>query len=61
MLVPVFGVTGGAFVLGETVSIIDIASLILILIAMAVVLIPKEKWRSIFYPAPKSAADSHLH
>lgn len=60
MLVPVFGVTGGAFVLGETVSIIDIASLILILIAMAVVLIPKEKWRSIFYPAPKSAAGSHL-
>ena len=60
MLVPVFGVTGGALVLGETVSIIDMASLILILIAMAVVLIPKEKWISIFYPAPKSAAGSHL-
>jgi len=48
MLVPVFGVTGGAFLLGEAVSNIDIAALILILIAMAVVLIPKEKWRSIF-------------
>ena len=50
MLVPVFGVTGGAFLLGEAVSNIDIAALILILIAMAVVLIPKEKWRSIFIP-----------
>jgi drug/metabolite transporter (DMT)-like permease len=46
MLVPVFGVTSGAFVLGEAVSIIDIAALILILMAMAVVLIPKGKWRS---------------
>ena len=54
MLVPVFGVTGGAFLLGEAVSNIDIAALILILIAMAVVLIPKEKWRSIFHPLTKS-------
>jgi drug/metabolite transporter (DMT)-like permease len=53
MLVPVFGVTGGAFVLGEAVSNMDIAALILILIAMAVVLIPKEKWRSISHPLPK--------
>ena len=57
MLVPVFGVTGGAFVLGEAVSIIDIAALILILIAMAVVLIPKDKWRSLFFPTPASNKD----
>ena len=40
MLVPVFGVTGGALILGEAVTIPDISALILILIAMVVVLSP---------------------
>ncbi len=40
MLVPVFGVTGGALVLGEAVTIPDVSALILILIAMVVVLSP---------------------
>jgi drug/metabolite transporter (DMT)-like permease len=40
MLVPVFGVTGGALVLGESVTIPDVSALILILIAMVVVLSP---------------------
>jgi drug/metabolite transporter (DMT)-like permease len=40
MLVPVFGVTGGALVLGESITIPDVSALILILIAMVVVLTP---------------------
>ena len=40
MLVPVFGVTGGALVLGESVTTPDVSALILILIAMVVVLSP---------------------
>ena len=48
MLVPVFGVTGGALVLGESVSMADISALILILIAMAVVLTPSFKIKDLF-------------
>ena len=48
MLVPVFGVTGGALVLGETVSVPDIAALFLILIAMVVVLTPNFRIKEIF-------------
>lgn len=48
MLVPVFGVTGGALVLGESVSMADISALILILIAMAVVLTPNFKIKDFF-------------
>ena len=48
MLVPVFGVTGGALVLGESVSVADISALFLILIAMAVVLTPNFKFSDFF-------------
>jgi drug/metabolite transporter (DMT)-like permease len=48
MLVPVFGVTGGALVLGESVAIADISALILILIAMAVVLTPNFNIKQLF-------------
>ena len=48
MLVPVFGVTGGALVLGESISVADISALFLILIAMAVVLTPNFKFRDFF-------------
>jgi drug/metabolite transporter (DMT)-like permease len=48
MLVPVFGVTGGALVLGESVTIPDISALILILIAMVVVLTPNFNIQQIF-------------
>ena len=40
MLVPVFGVTGGALVLGESVTLPDLSALMLILLAMFVVLTP---------------------
>ena len=48
MLVPVFGVTGGALVLGESVAIADISALILILIAMTVVLTPNFNIKQLF-------------
>jgi drug/metabolite transporter (DMT)-like permease len=48
MLVPVFGVTGGALVLGESISVADISALFLILIAMAVVLTPNSKLSDFF-------------
>ena len=48
MLVPVFGVTGGALVLGESISVADISALFLILIAIAVVLTPNFKFRDFF-------------
>jgi drug/metabolite transporter (DMT)-like permease len=48
MLVPVFGVTGGALVLGESVTIPDVSALILILIAMVVVLTPTFSIQQIF-------------
>ncbi|MCX7262192.1 MAG: DMT family transporter [Burkholderiales bacterium] len=48
MLVPVFGVTGGALVLGESVSMADVSALFLILIAMAVVLTPSFKIKDLF-------------
>ena len=48
MLVPVFGVTGGALVLGESVTIEDISALFLILLAMIVVLLPSEQIKKIF-------------
>jgi drug/metabolite transporter (DMT)-like permease len=47
MLVPVFGVTGGALVLGESVTIPDVSALILILIAMVVVLSPNSNLKPI--------------
>ena len=50
MLVPVFGVTGGALVLGESVTVPDTFALILILIAMVVVLSPNFKIKQIFQP-----------
>ncbi|MFZ2738392.1 MAG: DMT family transporter [Burkholderiaceae bacterium] len=45
MLVPVFGVFGGALVLGEEISWLDIAALLLILSAMSVVLLPARSRR----------------
>jgi drug/metabolite transporter (DMT)-like permease len=48
MLVPVFGVTGGALVLGESITIPDVSALILILIAMVVVLTPTFSIKQIF-------------
>jgi drug/metabolite transporter (DMT)-like permease len=48
MLVPVFGVTGGALVLGESVTIPDVSALFLILIAMVVVLTPTFSIQQIF-------------
>jgi drug/metabolite transporter (DMT)-like permease len=50
MLVPVFGVTGGALVLGETVMAPDIAALFLILMAMVVVLSPNLNIKEFFKP-----------
>jgi drug/metabolite transporter (DMT)-like permease len=50
MLVPVFGVTGGALVLGETVKAPDIAALFLILMAMVVVLSPNLNIQQFFKP-----------
>ena len=54
MLVPVFGVTGGALVLGESVMIPDIAALFLILMAMVIVLSPNLNIKQFFQP--KSAS-----
>jgi drug/metabolite transporter (DMT)-like permease len=42
-LVPVFGVTGGALILGEAVTLPDILALVLILLSMLVVLFPDSK------------------
>ncbi|MEY2682335.1 MAG: hypothetical protein RIQ66_896 [Pseudomonadota bacterium] len=43
MLIPVLGVFSGAWALNETIGPYDISALILILIAMAVVLLPRRK------------------
>jgi drug/metabolite transporter (DMT)-like permease len=43
MLIPVLGVFSGAWALDETIGPYDISALILILIAMAVVLLPRRK------------------
>lgn len=46
-LVPVFGVTGGALILGETVNLPDIIALVLILLSMLVVLFPDSKLKDL--------------
>lgn len=46
-LVPVFGVTGGALILGEAVTLTDIIALALILLSMVVVLLPDSKLKDI--------------
>lgn len=43
MLIPVLGVFSGAWALNETIGAYDITALVLILIAMAVVLLPRRK------------------
>jgi len=48
MLVPVFGVTGGALVLGESVTLPDLSALMLILLAMFVVLTPNFSIKQFF-------------
>jgi len=48
VLVPVFGVTGGALVLGESVTLPDLSALMLILLAMFVVLTPNFSIKQIF-------------
>jgi drug/metabolite transporter (DMT)-like permease len=47
MLVPVFGVTGGALILGEAVTLPDIIALVLILLSMLVVLFPDSKLKAL--------------
>jgi drug/metabolite transporter (DMT)-like permease len=47
MLVPVFGVTGGALILGEAVTMPDIIALVLILLSMLVVLFPDSKFKDL--------------
>jgi drug/metabolite transporter (DMT)-like permease len=47
MLVPVFGVTGGALILGEAVTLPDIIALVLILLSMLVVLFPDTKLKAL--------------
>jgi len=47
MLVPVFGVTGGALILGEAVTLPDIIALVLILLSMLVVLFPDSKLKDL--------------
>ena len=47
MLVPVFGVTGGALILGEAVTLPDIIALVLILLSMLVVLFPDSKFKDL--------------
>ena len=47
MLVPVFGVTGGALILGEAVTMPDIIALVLILLSMLVVLFPDSKLKDL--------------
>jgi len=46
-LVPVFGVTGGALILGESVTLPDIIALVLILLSMLVVLFPDTKLKDL--------------
>jgi drug/metabolite transporter (DMT)-like permease len=46
-LVPVFGVTGGALILGESVTLPDIIALVLILLSMLVVLFPDSKLKDL--------------
>ena len=46
-LVPVFGVTGGALILGEAVTLPDIIALVLILLSMLVVLFPDSKLKDL--------------
>ena len=46
-LVPVFGVTGGALILGESVTLPDIIALVLILLSMLVVLFPDSKLKNL--------------
>jgi drug/metabolite transporter (DMT)-like permease len=46
-LVPVFGVTGGALILGESVTMPDIIALVLILLSMLVVLFPDTKLKDL--------------
>ena len=47
MLVPVFGVTGGALILGEAVTLPDIIALVLILLSLLVVLFPDSKFKDL--------------
>jgi len=54
MLVPVFGVIGGAIVLDESVTYTDICALLLILIAMVIVLLPKAKISQFFQRKPQT-------
>ena len=53
-LVPVFGVTGGALILGEAVTLTDIIALILILLSMVVVLLPDSKLKDLISNFRKS-------
>ena len=46
-LVPVFGVTGGALILGESVTLPDIIALVLILLSMLVFLFPDSKLKDL--------------
>lgn len=48
-LVPVFGVTGGALILGEAVTLPDIIALVLILLSMLVVLFPDTKLKDLIF------------
>jgi drug/metabolite transporter (DMT)-like permease len=43
MLVPMVGLTGGYWMLNEVVGLADITALFLILLAMAIVLIPRRQ------------------
>ncbi len=53
MLVPVFGVIGGAIVLDESVTYTDICALFLILLAMVIVLSPDAKISQFFQRKPQ--------
>jgi drug/metabolite transporter (DMT)-like permease len=54
MLVPVFGVIGGALVLDESVTYTDICALFLILLAMVIVLSPNAKISQFFKRKPQA-------
>ena len=54
MLVPVFGVIGGAIVLDESVTYTDICALFLILLAMVIVLSPDAKISQFFQRKPQT-------
>ena len=54
MLVPVFGVIGGALVLDESVTYTDICALFLILLAMVIVLSPDAKISQFFQRKPQT-------